>query len=378
LGPSSSVGYRQGGGPDRGARDIAIFIRHLGHFGISAPCPSSRDQTRKSQAMHARYGRTPIRAELSPRPLPVESVATAYNRAGADYVAYADGDPANLFSFEGLHAYADRRLWSLFAAQLSKIRASGASVVSILDAGCGPGTWLRRLVTHARELGFSRISARGFDVAEEQIRIARRMAGDLSAAPGITLNFEIADLSDRLAEADASVDLTLCLYSVLSHLPSAGLSSISAELARVTRGHFVTTVRSIGSTPTIFVDSMEKARHLKLHHRLDRCDVELSDGRRVAVSFHLFTARELRECFSHHFHIEDVCGLDIFHSRFVPDQRWNPASLSADWQLAGQLARLEETYARDTRFMERANHLLLVGSRLPSGNEGAFPQRMNR
>jgi hypothetical protein len=37
------------------------------------------------------------------------NVAAAYNQAGGDYVAYADGDSTHLFAFNGLHAYADRR-----------------------------------------------------------------------------------------------------------------------------------------------------------------------------------------------------------------------------------------------------------------------------
>ena len=77
------------------------------------------------------------------------NVAAAYNQAGGDYVAYADGDPTHLFAFNGLHAYADRRIWTVLEAKLTHLRATGASSISILDAGCGPGTWLRRLVTRA-------------------------------------------------------------------------------------------------------------------------------------------------------------------------------------------------------------------------------------
>ena len=99
----------------------------------------------------------------------VANVAAAYNQAGGDYVAYADGDPRRLFAFDGLHAYADRRVWTLLDAKLTDLRAAGASSISILDAGCGPGTWLRRLVTRAYALGFTNITARGFDVAQAQI-----------------------------------------------------------------------------------------------------------------------------------------------------------------------------------------------------------------
>ena len=289
-----------------------------------------------------------------------ESVAAIYNQAGDDYVAYADGDPTQLFAFDGMHAYADRRVWTLLETKLADLRASGASSVSILDAGCGPGTWLRRLVTRARALGFTSITARGFDIAHAQIQRARLMARNLSRLPGVNFTFDVADLTGRLPESDASVDITLCLYSVLSHLPVASLTDISTEIARVTSGYFITTVRSIGSMPTAFVDSIEKVRQLKQDHVRNRCEIEFCDGRRIAFSFHLFTASELRSYFASSFDIEDLRGLDLFHSRFMPDPRWNPACSRGDSQLSDELVRLEETYATSSEFMDRAAHLLLV------------------
>ena len=91
-------------------------------------------------------------------------------------------------------AYSDRRIWTVLEAKLIDLRATGASSISILDAGCGPGTWLRRLVTRAHVLGFSTITARGFDVARAQVqrtprrsakagRVARRR--DRHASPSI-------------------------------------------------------------------------------------------------------------------------------------------------------------------------------------------------
>jgi hypothetical protein len=189
------------------------------------------------------------------------------------------------------------------------------------------------------------------------------LARDLCELSGVNLTFDVADLTGQLPEADASVDLTLCLYSVLSHLPVASLPKISAEVARVTSGHFITTVRSVGSTPTIFVDSIEKARHFKHDSNRDRCEIELCDGRHIDVSFHLFTASELRSYFADHFDIEDLRGLDLFHNRFAPDPRWNPASLAVDSQFSDELERLEETYATSSGFVERATHLLLVARR---------------
>jgi len=287
-----------------------------------------------------------------------KKIADIYNRAGDDYAAYADGDPTQLFAFDGMHAYADRCVWALLEKKLAELRASGASSVSFLDAGCGPGTWLRRLVVRARALGFTRIVARGFDIAEAQIERARLLARDLSSLPDVSLTFDVADLTARLPESDGSVDMTLCLYSVLSHLPVASMPDIAAEMARVTSGHFITTVRSIGSPPTAFVESIENVRQLKQDHVRNRCEIELSGGRHVAFSFHLFTANELSEYFAKHFDIEDLRGLDLFHSRFLPDPRWSPADLQDG--LSDELVRLEEAHAANRAFMDRAAHLLLV------------------
>jgi SAM-dependent methyltransferase len=246
---------------------------------------------------------------------------------------------------------------------LCRLRQAGVRSVTVLDAGCGPGTWLRRLVTRAVELRFATINARGFDVAEAQIETARRAGGDLARLPGVSLKFDVADLTSPLNEADGSVDLTLCLYSVLSHLPVASLPCVASEIARVTRGHFITTVRAAGSMPTIFIDSIDKARNFRLDHSQDRYHIELRNGRCIDLRSHLYTACELRKAFGRHFEVEELSGLDIFHSRFLPDRRWNPASVRGDKQFLDLLAQLEEVYAADARFIERATHLLFVGRR---------------
>ena len=90
------------------------------------------------------------------------------------------------------------------------------------------------------------------------------------------------------------------------------------------------------------------------------------DGRHIVLSFHHFAASELRSYFTDHFDIEDLRGLDLFHSRFAPDRRWNPLSLAIDYQLYDELTRLEEIYAKSSGFMERATHLILVARRRPS------------
>jgi hypothetical protein len=179
-------------------------------------------------------------------------------------------------------------------------------------------------------------------VAEEQIRIAREASQDMKALGGLTLSFGVADLERPLRDPGGSIDITLCLYSVLSHLPTISFRRVAAEFARVTRGHLMTSVRAIGSTPTVFTGSTESARRFCLDHDTGCCEVEFLNGIRMTLGFHLFTGSELRDIFSSAFEIEDLCGLDIFHSRFKPDPRWNPASFGPDARLRNVLDQLEQ------------------------------------
>jgi hypothetical protein len=102
-------------------------------------------------------------------------------------------------------------------------------------------------------------------------------------------------------------------------------------------------------------------RHLNLDHARDRCDIEFLDGRRLSLRFHLFTAMELKTCFSDYFDTEDLCGLDLFHTRLSPDRRWNPSSNELSRPVEVDLEKLEESYMRHEQLMDRATHLVFVG-----------------
>jgi hypothetical protein len=83
----------------------------------------------------------------------------------------------------------------------------------------------------------------------------------------------------------------------------------------------------------------------------------------MSFNFHLFTASELQRQFAGQFDIEELRGLDLFHNRFAPDPRWNPASLAADNQFCDELERLEETYAKSSRTTMRfCRHFRMVWS----------------
>lgn len=289
-------------------------------------------------------------------------IAHAYDLARGSYSDHADGCSSDLFNFSGKYAYADSQVWGCLSEKLAQLRRSGLTTLRILDAGCGPGTWIRRLVVRAIELGFTKITARGFDLSSAQIQQARERSSLLSGQPGITLQFDVDDLTTALPESDASVDLTLCLYSVLSHIPTALLPHITDELARVTAGSLIATVRAVGSMPSGIVAAIEEVRQLRLHHGRDWFEVELDGGRRAAFDFHLFSSAELACYFSKSFEIESLRGLDFFHNRFIGDCRWNPSSLDVSDALLQKLGELEEMFAADPEYIDHANHLLLVGN----------------
>jgi SAM-dependent methyltransferase len=292
------------------------------------------------------------------------TAGAAYSDAGDAYLAYADGDPQRIYAFGSRYAYGDRQVWSVIDAKLQALRGRGDSI-RVLDAGCGPGTWLRRIAVRARTLGFRRIEARGFDVAEAQVVRARQLAAEFAAVPGVRIAFEVGDVTRPFARPGEPADLTLCLYAVLNHVATLSLPAAMRELARATSGYFITTVRASGSPPTIFIDGIEHAVRFRQDHSQELFDVELDDGRRMTFPARLFTASELRAAISPHLRVEQIRGLDLFHGRFAPDARWNPACLDEGDRFRQVLADLEQRYDTDPSFIDRAAHLLLVARAKP-------------
>jgi len=284
---------------------------------------------------------------------PIETAA-AYDVAGPDYLAYADGAMNSLFTFDGRYSYADQLVWQQIDGALTDLLARGQRSLRILDAGCGPGTWLIRTVTRAHALGFDHVEATGFDISPEMIRLARE-----NAAFRGHYQFRTGDLTAPLPEETGSVDLTLCLYGVLNHLPRDRHEQVAAELIRVTSCHLLATVRTVGSLPTIFVGSLEKARSFSQDNSADRFEVDLVDGRHLEFTSHLFCAAEFKALFEPHAPGTTLLGLDVFHSRFAAHPCWNPEVLPYSSLFEQELCKLEERCGCDPVFIDRAAHILL-------------------
>ena len=291
--------------------------------------------------------------------LPLTSdTADAYDAVGAAYRNYADGENSHLFEFVGAYAFADREIWNRLEAELVRLRTAGRHAIRILDAGCGPGTWLLRLAARARDLGFTAIDGRGFDISREMIGLADARKSSL-ADPHIGISFDVADIANALDdEDDGSYDLVLCLYGVLNHLPHEARIQAAAALTRVVEGGIFVSVRTVGSTPSIFVSGLDQASDFHQDNEHDRLEIDLIDGRHIGFNSHLFTAAELQKLFTPNLDIAEVVGLDLFHARFALDPRWNPQG-PADVATAEGLARLEHLCAHDPAFLDRAAHVLL-------------------
>jgi SAM-dependent methyltransferase len=293
-----------------------------------------------------------------------DDTASAYDAAGSNYISYADGDPNEPFRFTSRYSFADREIWCRLETTLNHFASDHRRTLRLLDAGCGPGTWSRRVALRARELGFARVEVQCLDISAAMLDLARTAAAAIDD-PAISFTFIEGDLRRALPYANGAFDLTLCLYGVLNHLPQHVHTGVARELTRVTEGELFASVRTVGSLPTIYVDSIECARAFHQDNDADWMDVEMLDGSRLEFPSHLFTGEELRAIFQPYLGDLQMRGLDLFHSRFAHNVHWNPACIARDDVFAGELESLEQRYAADPAFMNRAAHILLVGESGP-------------
>ena len=305
----------------------------------------------------------------------------ADDSAALDYVAYADGKAGQPFRVDGAMGYTDREVWRRIDVKLAALASSGCRSLTILDAGCGPGTWLRRIALRARELGFAALELRGLDISPKMVALAQ----DAVTIDGICLDVrvDVADLGAPLHYASGNFDISLCLYGALNHLPATAQSSLAANLARVTRDTMFVTVRTAGSMPTIYIDDVHNARSFRQDNAAGWMEVNMRDGRHLAFPSYLFTCDKLRSLFEPHLASVSFTGLDLFHSRFAADPHWNPSAMKGQAEFDEHVDWLEQHFASDPSFIDHATHILLVGECKPArqckvaavpGPQDALPQ----
>ena len=286
--------------------------------------------------------------------------AHAYDLSACRHHAYADIDPEAPFNLNGCMSFADQEIWKRLNATLERLAAGNRKSISLLDAGCGPGTWLRRLALRARELGFERVDAFGFDISPGMIELARAAVSHIDDQ-AVSMNFMVRDIISGHAFGNNEFDITICLYGVLNHVPAGARELVAAELRRVTSDTLFVTVRAAGSLPTIYIDSIDRATAFYQNHEADCMEIYLKDGSYVGFTSHLFTSGELRTLFQPHLSSTVLIGLDLFHSRFAASPQWNPGTLTDEEAFETELTDLERLFASNPHFIDRAAHILLIG-----------------
>jgi SAM-dependent methyltransferase len=308
-----------------------------------------------------------LKLRSAPHEPPTElcDTARAYDTVAAAYLDYAEGRQAGLFDFHGAHGVTDCALWGRLDAILVRMWAEGRRAIRIFDAGCGPGSWLLRLVLRARDLGFAAIEGVGVDLSPTMIAIARSRV-HLAADAHIGLRFDIADLNFALDEEDEeSFDIVLCLNGVVNHLAAQERHRAAAAMERVCGGEIFVTAYSVGGSPSIYLADACDARQFAQDHERDQLVIHLQDGRHLALPSHLFRAQELADLFSKRMAQLELIGLDLFHARFGDNPRWNPKGIDHSRRDAA-LDRLERLCEGLPEMVDFASQILLHGRCCPA------------
>ncbi len=300
-------------------------------------------------------------------PYVARQTASAYNYVGNDYSRYADGDGTTELSQPGNRfAHADAIVWKAVCSSLDELRQAGVSNVRILDAGCGPGLWTKRIAEYAHRSGLG-VAVVGFDISKAQLDMARKEAAKfLGGCPnGVkpTLQFIEHDLANRLPWVDEYFHLVLCNYTVLNHLAKDTLPGAIRELCRVTAGRVIATVRAVGSPPSACIIGMEQVREYRNDPTRGQLALVLKDGSQHTLPFNMYSSEALEALFAPYADIVDLRAMDLFVSRFAPDANWSAsllANLPERQGLENKLKEMEDNLCRLPGWIDHGTHILIV------------------
>jgi SAM-dependent methyltransferase len=301
-----------------------------------------------------------------------DSIARAYDHVGAAYGCYADGDCVDdPETATNRSAHADSIVWQAICKSIDDVRDEGVSRLRILDAGCGPGTWLNRVVERALSQELD-VEAIGFDISSGQLDIARKRTDGLPSGCRDTgrpkVEFVHHSLTDPLPWPKGHFDIVLCNFAVLNHLPRVALATAIAELCRVSSHHVIATLRALASPPTACILGTEQVRELREDRGRGQLAIVLKDGTRHVLTFNLYSADTLKALFAPESQILDLRAIDLFLSRFAPEANWTEIlvnRLPGRRQVMQRLRELEEPLCRLPGWIDHGTHLLIVARPKP-------------
>jgi SAM-dependent methyltransferase len=298
-------------------------------------------------------------------------VASAYDHVGDGYGRYADGDgledpsqAANRF------AHADAIVWATICDTIDQLRAAGVSSLRVLDAGCGPGTWTKRIADRTHRLGLG-VEAVGFDISGGQLEIARKNAEHLNASYAsdtTKLEFLTHDLAEPLPWSDGHFHLVLCNYVVLNHLPKSALPCAIGELCRVATFRVIATVRALAGPATGCIVGIDQLRDYREDCGRGKLALVLKDGTEHLLTFNLYSAETLKALIAPHATVVDLRAIDLFLNRFAPDAKWTGNlvnCLPGRQEVVDKLKEIEEVLCRLPGWIDHGTHVLIVAQPKP-------------
>jgi SAM-dependent methyltransferase len=323
---------------------------------------------RRNNHAHARAEPVPRRASRGAS----DDIARAYDHVGDAYGCYADGEAADDPEIAtSRSAYADSIVWQAICKSIGEVRGQGASRLRILDAGCGPGTWLNRVVARAHRQQLD-VEAVGFDISSGQLGIARKRTDGLllryRAVGRPKVEFVQHSLADPLPWPKGHFHIALCNFAVLNHLPRLALAPAIAELCRVSSHRVIATLRALASPPTACIIGTEQVRELREDCARGQLAVVLRDGSKHVLTFNLYGADTLKALFASEAKVLDVRAIDLFLSRFGPNADWTEIlvnRLPGRRQVIGRLKELEDSLCRLPGWIDHGTHVLIVAEPRP-------------
>lgn len=293
------------------------------------------------------------------------SNAAAYDHTGERYTLYADGNADQDGAPRRQYAHADTIVWNAIRREIDALHRSGVKTLRVLDAGCGPGVWLKRIAAYADALDCG-LEAVGFDISSGQLRLARDLLNNAPKDhPDLTRNISLLvyDLEAPLPWDTGAFHIVLCNFVVLNHVSRNAFPIAVEELCRVASHRVIATLRAVASPPTSCITGPDEIADFHQDCAKGEFHITLKDGSEHHLTLNLYSAAAVKSEFAKHADALDVRAIDLFFNRFAPDAKWTASEVGTlpgrDDVMRG-LGKLEEHFCRKSGWIDHGTHVLVV------------------
>jgi SAM-dependent methyltransferase len=302
-------------------------------------------------------------------------VASFYNLFSGSYTSYANGSAVleeiiDLGSSIDSHSFSrsDWKTWEAIQSSIDtlvseKKRREDKTPFTLLDVGCGDGVWAIRIANYCLSNNIA-VDVDCVDLSDNMLQCAEFLfstyCDSFEAMPDLRVTFKKCNIIDGLGGSHKGrrYDLTLCLHTVLNHVPREALDSCMRELVEHTSGFLYLSVKPPFSRPTFYAASMsEVIRYERRDDHLYALDLK---GKFHVIPSSLISAEQLRELFRRYPIDYELVALDVVLSRFMPDPQWIGGDTNEMCVPMDSLLELEAKVSTDPALLDFANHILAV------------------